>query len=120
MPPVLSLSPAEGLEGDAVSFRITLSEPSLADVTVQGRMVPNGTADRGSHDADASDRAFTITIPAGTTVQEVTYTPSGVFSTDEFDENFTLELSNPTNAVLAGEGPVLQATGVILDRKSVV
>ena len=115
MLPILSVSAAEGREGEAVVFRVTLSEPSLAPVTVQARAVFDGTAGSGSEDANARTDAFTITIPAGETVSFVRYQPSGVFGNDEFDENFTLQLSDPSGAVLAGEGPVLTATGVILD-----
>ena len=97
-------------------FRVTLSEASLADVTVQYRAVQDGTASVGSGDVSSStaENTFTLTIPAGQTQATIEYT-TDFGSTDELDENFSLELSDPSGAVLAGGEPVLRATGVILD-----
>ena len=97
-------------------FRVTLSEASLADVTVQYRAVQDGTASVGSGDVSSStaENTFTLTIPAGQTQATIEY-GTDVRSTDELDENFSLELSDPSGAVLAGGEPVLRATGVILD-----
>lgn len=116
--PELSVSSAEVTEGtDTIVFRVSLSEPSLSDVTVQYRAVQDGTAQvavNGDVDDITPSDVFTLTIPAGSTQAEVALSIEG-FDTDEVDENFTIEFSNPVNAILSGGEPVLTATGVILD-----
>jgi len=97
---------------------VTLSEPSpFADVTVQFFTRQDGTS------TENTDHIFfsgTLTIPAGETVSTISIDTSnasftGSDNVDEADENFTLVLSDPTNAVLSGDEPTLTATGVILD-----
>lgn len=109
--PVVSLLGAEGVETEEVAFQILLSEPSLTDVEVQYRTVQTGTA---LSDVDFNEVSGTIIIPAG----EVSYfLPINLFSdsVDSGDQNFTLEISNPTNAVLSGDEDTLTATGVVQD-----
>ncbi|MFK7765497.1 MAG: Calx-beta domain-containing protein, partial [Roseobacter sp.] len=115
--PEISVSAAEMTEvSGEITFRVLLSEPSLGTITVQYRAVQNGSAVVGSNDLDSStaDDVRTLTIAAGETEATIQYSVNRS-TFDEFDENFTLELFDPTNAVLSGNGPVLQATGVILD-----
>lgn len=109
--PVINVNSAEAFEGERLYFEVTLSEASLADITVQFRVMQDGSA---TLDSDFDDFSGTLTIPAGETVATIAIT-SFENSTIEFDENFTLVLSDPTNAVLAGDAPTLTATGVILD-----
>ncbi|MEQ6202184.1 Calx-beta domain-containing protein [Sulfitobacter sp. HNIBRBA2951] len=108
--PVVSIQSADALEGEPVRFTVTLSQPSLADVTIAFQSIFDGSASA----ADMSGGSGTLTIPAGQTVATISYTTFGD-SPDDGDENFTIELSNPTNAVLAGGEARLTATGVILD-----
>ncbi|MFK7763132.1 MAG: Calx-beta domain-containing protein, partial [Roseobacter sp.] len=115
--PEISLSAAEVTEVTGeITFRVLLSEPSLSDITVQYLAVQDGSAIVGSNDLDSStaDDVRMLTIPAGQTEAIIQYSVNRS-TIDEFDENFTLQLFDPVNAVLAGRGPVLQATGVILD-----
>ncbi|WP_299655560.1 Calx-beta domain-containing protein, partial [uncultured Tateyamaria sp.] len=118
MPSTISVSPAEILEGaDQIVFRVSLSEASLSDITVQYRAVQDGSAlvgRGGDVEGTTAEQTFTLTIPAGSTQAEIRYNIDAI-DADEFDENFTLELSDPVNAILSGGEPVLTATGVILD-----
>ncbi|WP_299616429.1 Calx-beta domain-containing protein, partial [uncultured Tateyamaria sp.] len=118
MPSTISVSPAEILEGaDQIVFRVSLSEASLSDITVQYRAVQDGSAlvgRGGDVEGTTAEQTFTLIIPAGSTQAEIRYNIDAI-DADEFDENFTLELSDPVNAILSGGEPVLTATGVILD-----
>ena len=91
-------------------FRVTLSEASLG---CDGA-VPCGTGWYGVRGFGRcvieSENTFTLTIPAGQTQATIEY-GTDVRSTDELDENFSLELSDPSGAVLAGGEPVLRADG---------
>ncbi len=110
--PVISLLNTESNEfyGDG-KFLIVLSEPYPADVTVEYRTIQDGSATEGY---DYTYASGTVTIPAGQTA--IWLEPANRYNNvDEDDKNFTLELSDPVNAVLAGEGPVLSATAIISD-----
>ncbi|WP_102106984.1 Calx-beta domain-containing protein [Oceaniglobus roseus] len=109
--PVISLVAAEGDEGETVDFLVVLSEPSLADVFVDWRTVADGSALPGT---DFSSNSGVLQIPAGQTVATISIANSSD-NTDKDDRNFTLELSDPVNAVLAGGESTLTATGVLLD-----
>ncbi|MEM9912826.1 MAG: hypothetical protein AAF922_18860, partial [Pseudomonadota bacterium] len=103
MLPQLSVSAAEATEATGtITFRVVLSDPSQGDVTVNYRAVQNGTAIVGNGDVSSTsgEDTFTLTIPAGQTVGTIQYSIER-FINDEFDENFTLELFDPENAVLA-------------------
>jgi hypothetical protein len=106
------MSSAVANESSALAFIVTLSQPSLADVTVQYRTIQDGTALGGVDYAVVSN---TLIIPAGDTTATISV-PSFSDSPDDGDENLTLELSDPANAVLVGGQPTLTATGVILDQ----
>ncbi|MEO0467684.1 MAG: Calx-beta domain-containing protein, partial [Pseudomonadota bacterium] len=114
--PVISISATEADEGDLAVFTVTLSEPSpFADVTVAFATRADGTSIEGT---DHVRTTGTLTIPAGETVGTISIDTDPGFSSDgsnEADENFTLVLSDPTGAVLAGGEQTLTATGVILD-----
>uniref|UniRef100_UPI0026293AA0 Calx-beta domain-containing protein n=3 Tax=uncultured Tateyamaria sp. TaxID=455651 RepID=UPI0026293AA0 len=117
MLPEILILPSVVFEGTGtIVFEVRLSEASLSDITVQYRAVQDGTAlvGRGDVSGTSAEDTFTLTIPAGSTQAEIAYSINGN-DLDEFDENFTLELSDPVNAILSGGEPVLTATGVILD-----
>ncbi|MYI20567.1 MAG: hypothetical protein F4121_10975, partial [Acidimicrobiia bacterium] len=80
--------------GSKVAFEVTLSPASGRKVTVDYATM-GGTATQG---VDYNAKSGTLTfVPGGSTTQtvEVTFIKD---LTDEDDENFTLELSNATNA----------------------
>ncbi|MEM6694383.1 MAG: Calx-beta domain-containing protein [Pseudomonadota bacterium] len=115
--PEISISGGEATEGTNVVFAVRLSEPSLSDVTVQWRLVADGAAVTDNNDFFNVSGKVTqsITIPAGETQVTIEVGSDNNSNEDEFDENFTVELSDPSGAVLAGGGPVLTATGIFLD-----
>jgi len=110
--PIISLLQTEGADGEEAFFDVILSEPSFADVTVQYRTLQDGNAVEG----ETYFRGFaTLTIPAGQTVATISVNLGSDFSTDFNDQNFTLQLSDPENAILAGGQPTLTASAVEMD-----
>ena len=92
-------------------FTVTLSEASDQDVTVDWATKADGSATLGE---DFYARYGTLTFAAGETVRQI-YVTLGVDSEVENYENFSLSLSNPSNAVLAGGEESISATGIIQD-----
>nr|WP_321982751.1 Calx-beta domain-containing protein [uncultured Cohaesibacter sp.] len=111
--PVISISSGEGSEDEYIVFTVTLSEASDAEVSVSYRTLQDGTAIEGYYN-DYDDASGTLTFDAGETVKTL-YINAYSDSIDESDENFSLQLSDPVNATLAGGEETLSATGVILD-----
>jgi hypothetical protein len=87
------------------NFTVTLSAPSGKTVTVQHATADGSAiASTQSTSGDYSSRSGTLTIPAGQTSATVGVIVAGdnIF---EPDEDFFLNLSNPTNATIAdGQG----------------
>ena len=92
-------------------FIVSLSEASLQTVTVDFQTDEKGSAAEG---VDFAGRSGTVTFRPGETQQRISITHYDD-SADESDENYSISLRDPTNAILSGEGPVLRATGIILD-----
>ena len=111
--PVISISGGSGLENDYVTFTVTLSKASDAEVSVYYQTIQNGSAIEGYHD-DYELKYDTLTFAAGETTKTIYVNPYSD-SLDESDENFSLVLSDPVNATLSGGENTLSATGVILD-----
>ncbi len=115
--PVISIAVAEVFEGDGaynyMDFVVTLSEASTEAVQVAYSTV-DGTALAVS---DYNATSGTLTIPAGDTSAILTITTRGGTAAED-DEEFTLKLSSPVNAVLAGGVETLVATGTIIDDDS--
>ncbi len=89
---------------------VTLSEPASGTVTVNWR-THSGTATAGT---DFQDRSGTLTFAAGETSKTLSvYTYRD--NLDETDEFFTVELSSPSNASLAGGASTASSTVWILD-----
>ncbi|HJU54466.1 MAG TPA: Calx-beta domain-containing protein [Pyrinomonadaceae bacterium] len=87
----------EGNTGSAnASFKVSLSLPSAQPVTVKYATV-NGTA---ASPADYTPASGTLTFAPGQTLISVNVPVAGDIA-DEEDENFKVQLSAPTNAVLA-------------------
>ena len=109
-PPSLSVSDASVVEGDngasSVAFTVTLSVASEQQVTVDVSAI-GVTA---TQNADFRNPAAKFSIPAGATSQTLSVLVNGDTMFED-DETFTLNLSNPVNAVIA-DG---QALGTIVN-----
>ena len=113
----LVVAPAAVAEGSGrIGFAVSLSVASAQVVTVDyaTREAPAGPeAATGGRDYAAT--SGTLRFPAGSTAArniEVTVHDDLL---DEIDEVFSVELSNPSHAVLAGAGATLSADGTIID-----
>ena len=104
--PSIGVGDAAAEEGDGVGFTVSLSESTTVDVTVDYE-AQSGSASRGS---DFEATSGTLTFGAGRTSKTVTVRTTED-SSDEDDETFTLQLSNPGNATLGDAS----ATGTIED-----
>jgi hypothetical protein len=103
---IADASVSEGNTGTTtLSFDVTLSHATDDTVTVDWTTA-NGTATTGDGDYDSA--SGTVTFNPGDTAETVDVTVNGD-DTYEADEDFTVTLSNPTNAGLADD----EATGTI-------
>ena len=113
--PTLAIADAGAAESDGVlRFAVSLSLESDTGVTVDFATVATG--DTATAGADYQAASGTLRFPARTRAARtitVTVTNDGVDEPDE--ETFTVTLSNPVNAVLAGAGTTAVATGTITD-----
>jgi hypothetical protein len=103
--PDISIDDQSVAEGDAgtstLTFNVTLSNPADQIVTVD-YTTNDGAATVADGDYDTA--SGTVTFDPGQTTQTVDVTINGD-TTNEADETFTLDLSNPTNAnILDGSG----------------
>ena len=103
-PPTLSVADARAGEGGTLAFAVRLSEASDAAVTMD-YATSGGTAASGD---DYTAASGTLTFAAGVLEQTVEVTAL-TDRTDEGDETFTMSLSNPSGATLAGG----EATGTV-------
>ncbi len=111
--PTLSINNVSIAEGNAgtqiLNFSVTLSAASTQTVTVQ-YATANGTANAGD---DFVDKTGTLTFAPGITSQSVAITINGD-TTVEPDEDFTINLTAPTNAAIAdaqGLGSIINDDG---------
>ena len=108
--PILNLvDPAPAAEPIDLTFNVTLSSASASTVTVEYRTV-NGSATSG---ADYNAVSGTLTFTPGQTTRPVTV-PVNDDTFDEPNETFTLQLFNPSLAVM-GDGV---GQGTIVDNDS--
>jgi hypothetical protein len=117
--PKLTLSGGGSVaEGSNASFTVTSDIASELPMTVQWAAVDttaasgHGTATPGDDFTYPSNR--TVTIPAGSTSATITI-PLTNDSMDEPDEDYSIAISSPTNAVL---GTTTKVAGVITDNPS--
>ena len=99
-PPSLTINDVTVTEGDSGTvtafFTVTLSSESGKTITVDYDTM-DGTA---VSTADYNSASDTLTFTPGVTEQSFSVTVNGD-TTDEFDETFTVELSNESNVTLA-------------------
>ena len=117
--PTLSVADAQATEGSPVTFMVSLSAASAQTVTVDWATLGlPGNVYFDIYTADAGDYvpgAGTLTFAPGD-VEKTVSVATLEDTAHEEDEPFRLLLSNPTNAVFAGEGNVvLTPEGTILD-----
>jgi hypothetical protein len=109
-PPTISISDTSVTEGDTANvnadFTVTLSAPSTHRIGIS-YATAGVTAQSG---VDFTNLTGTLTFAAGETSKIISVPIIGDL-TDEFDETFTLNLSNPTAALLSTS----KATATILD-----
>ena len=118
--PRLSISDAEALEGDTLTFTVTLPEAAASTVTVDWRMEILASGPVNESLANALDltnpQTGSLEFPPGTTTK--TLTVSTTEDTDvEPDEVFSVTLENPVNATLRhliGFGTILNDDGLTL------
>ena len=111
--PVLRVANASATEGDAAAFTVTLSPTSGRQVTVHWAAALEA-ADDTAASTDYTADAGTLTFTAGETRKTVSIETTED-TVDENNETFTLTLSNPSNAALAGGRTELYAIGTIRD-----
>ena len=111
--PTLSINNVSIAEGNTgtqiINFLVTLSAASTQTVTVQ-YATANGTANAGD---DFVDKTGTLTFAPGITSKSVAITINGD-TTVEPDEDFTINLTAPTNAAIAdaqGLGSIINDDG---------
>lgn len=107
--PTVSINDVSLTEGNSsqtnVTFTVTLSVASGQTVTVDF-----GTTDNSATSADYTSQSGSLTFAPGETTKTIAVVVNGD-TTDEDDEQFTVELSNALNALMADS----QGLGTILD-----
>ena len=106
--PVLSAKSVSADEGEVFDFEVSLESPSEQRVSVRYE-TRAGTASDGS---DFAALAGTLTFPAGETVRTISV-PTFDDQLPEEAERFTLLLSDPSGAELAGRVETLVRAGTI-------
>ncbi|NDJ17348.1 Calx-beta domain-containing protein [Myxacorys almedinensis] len=109
--PTLSIQNAAAFEGNSATtpllFTVELSNPSSETVTVQYDSQP-GTANTSDYIRSTGVLTFAPLEQTKTIAVQI------IGDTEyELDETFTVELSNPSNALLPPSGSTLSATGTI-------
>ena len=100
-------------QAGSIGFAVTLSLAADHEVTVHwATQAVGNTATEGQ---DYSGGSGTLSFPAGSTAAQTIAVVVHNDELDEPDEQFTVTLSNPVHAVLAGGGATVSATGTIAD-----
>lgn len=121
MAPIITISRANVVEnnsgsgGPTISFTVSLSEPSVDEITLWYRVrMDTATAADFWDDNRLLNVPVPLTIPAGELSQTLTFKINGD-SLDEVDEAFWVDLMNPVNATFTGGAHVITAIGVVGD-----
>ena len=113
--PTLSVADAAAVtEGSPATFTVTLAPASAEQVTVNWTAV-GGSGSEAQPALDFTAGDGTLTFAPGETTKMVTVETLDDALDEEAAETFTLALSSPTNALLAGGVIVLNTTGTIND-----
>ena len=108
-PPAIVIADAEAEEGETAEFTVTLSAITSRTVTVD-YATAGGTAEEG---ADYTATSGTLTFAPGEDAKTIAV-PTLEDETDEENETFTLDLSNPDGATIQDGA----ATGTINDGRA--
>ena len=109
--PSLSIGDASAVEGNAVSFTVTLSPAAAVEATVDYAVSTSGVGNTASSGDLTGTMSGTLTFAAGDGTKTLTVDTSAD-DRDELDETFTVTLSNATNNVLIAD---TTATGTVTD-----
>ncbi|MXY16081.1 MAG: PKD domain-containing protein [Acidobacteria bacterium] len=115
-PPELSVSPAEASErAGVVTFDVRLSRSTNSEVTVDYATADGAGRGGARAGVDYTATAGTLSFAPGSRTEEirVPVTDDGRYEAEP--ETFTLTLSRPRSARLAGGGSTLRVTGTIHD-----
>ena len=106
--PTIDIADAAAVEGQAMSFTVSVSPTHTSDITVDYQTV-NGTAISHPDVDDYTHTSGTLTIPAGESSATITVQTT-VDNNNEIEDQFTVEISTTTSGVVVGDGT---ATGTI-------
>ena len=106
--PTIDIADATAVEGQAMSFTVSVSPTHTSDITVDYQTV-NGTAISHPDVNDYTHASGTLTIPAGESSATITVQTT-VDNNNEIEDQFTVEISTTTSGVVVGDGT---ATGTI-------
>ena len=110
----LAIVPARASEqGGSMRFAVTLSLPAHDAATIE--YATRAAGDSATEDVDYSGTSGTLRFPPGSTAAQAVEVTVLDDLVDEPEEQFTVTLSNPSHAVLAGGGATATATGTIED-----
>ena len=96
--PAFSVSDAAAIEGDELTFAVSLSQPSSLTHSVRAYTFGGGAEDGADYQAISAD----LTFAPGETLQYVTIATSDD-DTIEPDETFELKITDPTNGATLGD-----------------
>lgn len=116
----IEADPATESSSYYMRFVVTLSEPSLAAVTVNFRTLLDGTAGEADlySKTTSSSSNGTVTFAPGETSKDI-FIRTATDSLAEADEHIVIELFDPTQATFGDGVPVLRTEGIILDNDSI-
>ena len=110
----LAIAPARAPEqGGSMRFEVTLSRPVAGVATVH--YDAGAAGESATEDVDYRGTSGTLRFPPASTAAQAVEVTVLDDLIDEPDEQFTVTLSNPSLAVLAGGGATVSATGTIED-----
>ena len=106
--PTIDIADATAVEGQAMSFTVSVSPTHTSDITVDYQTV-NGTAISHPDVNDYTHASGTLTIPAGQNSATIAVQTTAD-NNNEIEDQFTVEISTTTSGVVVGDGT---ATGTI-------
>ncbi len=104
----IDIADAAAVEGQAMSFTVSVSPTHTSDITVDYQTV-NGTAISHPDVNDYTHASGTLTIPAGQ-ISATIAVQTTADNNNEIEDQFTVEISTTTSGVVVGDGT---ATGTI-------